>query len=78
MMIEIVPEVNRAFSAGAVGFHESWGVAPAGWDERASLALNKYDAHLSGAPRLRVGAGVAGGRKSKICDLTATGYGNEW
>jgi len=28
MMIQLLGEVNRAFSAGGFGFHESWGAAP--------------------------------------------------
>jgi len=28
MMIELIPEVNRAFSAGGFLFHQSWGAAP--------------------------------------------------
>jgi hypothetical protein len=49
MMIEMMREANRAFSAVASGYHESWGVAP-GWYKYAplalvrirDLALNKY------------------------------------
>jgi len=28
MMIELTPEVNRAFSAGDLGLLKSWGAAP--------------------------------------------------
>jgi len=28
MMIQLLGEVNRGFSAGGFGFHQSWGAAP--------------------------------------------------
>jgi len=36
MMIQLGPEVNRAFSAGGFLFYESWGDAP-GYHETARL-----------------------------------------
>jgi len=33
--IKLAPEVNRAFSAGGVRFHKSWGTAPGSrWNVR--------------------------------------------
>jgi len=40
MMIQLLGEVNRAFSAGGFGFHESWGAAPRLEVNAAPLALN--------------------------------------
>jgi hypothetical protein len=41
--IQVGQKVNRAFSADVLRFFDSWGVAP-GQDEKASLALNRFQA----------------------------------
>jgi hypothetical protein len=42
MMIELAPKVNRAFSAGVLGFTNPWGALPQARVDAAPLALNTH------------------------------------
>jgi len=41
--MELVPEVNRAFSAGGFRFYESWGAAPQAQDECRAFGANHFE-----------------------------------